>query len=303
MDRTVEGYLAQLRSQLTGADPALVQDALYDAEEYLRSALLEKQAGEAPEAYTSAFDTVVEAYGTPEEIAASYRESELTVAAALRRPRPDVSTRGPIGRFFGVLADPEAWGALLYMLLALVTGVTYFTLVVTGISLSLGLLVLIVGVPIALVFLAIVRAVSLAEGRIVEGLLGVRMPRRPRLVGAQGDIFTRIKEWVTDYRTWTTMLYMALQMPLGITYFTVLVTGVALSVAAIAAPFYQVVFDTPVAVTWEYAYYLHPAAMPFVVLAGVLGIVTVFWLAKGVGRLHGWYAKALLVGRVEGGSL
>ncbi|PSD25471.1 hypothetical protein C7E17_26745, partial [Stenotrophomonas maltophilia] len=34
---TIPQYLAQLRVALEGADPAMVQDALYDAEEYLRS--------------------------------------------------------------------------------------------------------------------------------------------------------------------------------------------------------------------------------------------------------------------------
>ena len=38
---TIPEYLAQLRTALAGADPALVQDALYDAEEYLRSELAE----------------------------------------------------------------------------------------------------------------------------------------------------------------------------------------------------------------------------------------------------------------------
>src|SRR3546814_9603738 len=33
----IHEYLDQLRRALAGADPALVQDALYDAEEYLRS--------------------------------------------------------------------------------------------------------------------------------------------------------------------------------------------------------------------------------------------------------------------------
>ncbi|MDO8987547.1 MAG: hypothetical protein Q7V14_04920, partial [Coriobacteriia bacterium] len=61
MDRTVEGYLAQLRAALAGADPALVQDAAYDAEEYLRDALAETDGSE------EGFDAVVEAYGTPEE--------------------------------------------------------------------------------------------------------------------------------------------------------------------------------------------------------------------------------------------
>ena len=36
---TIPQYLAQLRAALEGADPAMVQDALYDAEEYLRSEL------------------------------------------------------------------------------------------------------------------------------------------------------------------------------------------------------------------------------------------------------------------------
>lgn len=33
---TIPEYLAQLRAALHDADPAMVQDALYDAEEYLR---------------------------------------------------------------------------------------------------------------------------------------------------------------------------------------------------------------------------------------------------------------------------
>ena len=39
---TIPQYLAQLREALAGADPAMIQDALYDAEEYLRSELAEQ---------------------------------------------------------------------------------------------------------------------------------------------------------------------------------------------------------------------------------------------------------------------
>ena len=35
--RTIPEYLEQLREALAGSDPALIQDALYDAEDYLRS--------------------------------------------------------------------------------------------------------------------------------------------------------------------------------------------------------------------------------------------------------------------------
>ena len=293
MDRTVEGYLGALRQALAGQDPALVQDAVYDAEAHLRTALAE--TGGTPEA----FDEVVEAYGTPEEVAVSYRDAESALASTLRRPAPSQAPANPVARFFGVLIDPAAWGALFYMVLSLVTGVTYFTIVVTGVSLSVGLSVLIIGIPLALLFLAVVRAVSLVEGRIVEGLLGERMPRRPRTVGVEGSIWERIKGWLSDYRTWTTMLYMGVQLVLGIVYFTVVVTAVAVSAGIAFAPVAQVVTGGPVMMFGGVAYLIEPWAYPLFVLAGALGFVLLLWVAKGVGLAHAAYAKALLVGRFE----
>lgn len=35
--RSIDQYLRQLREELADADSALIQDALYDAEEYLRA--------------------------------------------------------------------------------------------------------------------------------------------------------------------------------------------------------------------------------------------------------------------------
>jgi len=299
---TVEGYLAELRTALTGADPALVQDALYDAEDNLRTALADTGGAATPEAVAAAID----AYGTPEEVAAAYRDAELTVAAALRKPTVARPASGfgasPLGRFFGIVMDPSAWGSFFYMFLAFATGILYFTLVVTGVSLTLGLAILIIGVPLALVFLGVIRAISMAEGRMVEGLLGERMPRRPRMVGVQGNLWERIKSWLTDYRTWATMLYMVLQLPLGIFYFTVMVTALSLSVGTIAIPFAQMLTDEPVIRGLQYGYYIEPWAMPLFVIAGVFGLFATLWVAKGLGKLHGMWAKTMLVGRFEGAT-
>jgi uncharacterized membrane protein len=292
---TVEGYLAELKIALAGSDPALVQDALYDAEDFLRSAIAEN--GNTPEGVAAAID----AYGTPAEIAVAYRDAEASAAVVLRPPAR-TEHRTWLGRFFGVIADPSAWGALFYMLLSLVTGILYFTVVVAGLSTTLGMLVLIIGIPFALLFIATVRAISLAEGRMVEGLLGVRMPRRPRTTGRTGSMWERVKGWFADYRTWTTMLYMLLQLPLGITYFTLTVTGLATAVALFVAPFIQVVFDTPIARDFTYGYYLYPWAMPFVMIGGVLMFFATLWMAKGIGYLQGQYAKVMLVGNVERGA-
>jgi uncharacterized membrane protein len=299
---TVEGYLAELRAALAGADPALVQDATYDAEEYLRTAIAEAGPDAGPSAVTDAID----AYGTPEEIATAYRDSELTVAAALRKPKVAVTQsewgRSPVVRFFGIVMDPAAWGALFYMLLALATGILYFTLVVTGFSLTLGFAVLIIGIPFALLFIGMIRAISLAEGRMVEGLLGERMPRRPRIVGGQGNLWDRIKGWLGDYRTWTTMLYMVLQLPLGIIYFTTVVTALSVSAAVFIAPIAQTIWGQPVFRSFEYGYYIEPWAMPLIMALGVLGFFVTLWLAKGVGKVHGMWAKTMLVGRLDAGT-
>ena len=302
MANTVEGYLADLRAALSGADPALIQDAVYDAEEYLRTAIAESGPDAGPDAVTAAID----AYGTPEEIAVAYRDAELTVAAALRKPQVKVTQAAwgvsPLARFFGIIMDPSAWGALFYMLLALATGILYFTLVVTGLSLTFGLAILIIGIPFALLFLGMIRAISLAEGRMVEGLLGERMPRRPRIVAAEGNLWQRIKSWLGDYRTWTTMLYMVLQLPLGIIYFTTVVTALSVSAAVFALPIVQTIWGQPVIRSLEYGYLIEPWAMPLVMAVGVLGFFATLWLAKGVGKVHSMWAKTMLVGRFESGA-
>ncbi len=287
----IQEYLNDLTAQLAGQDPALVQDALYDAEEHLRAELADIPAEEQSEAFVR----IIEAYGSPEEVAAAYKQTEVTVAKALKVPK---SSQGGsfLSKFFGILADSQAWGAAVYMLLSMVTGIAYFTIVTTGISLSLGLAILIIGIPMMLLFLGIVRAVSLMEGRLVEGLLGVRMPRRPRLAPKGGNLWERIKWWLSDYRTWTTMLYMALQLPLGIFYFTATVSIASFCAGTVAAPFVQMITGEPIARIGNYGYMLEGWAMPLVVVGGLLGFVVLLHLVKLAGRLHGAYAKVMLVG-------
>ena len=142
LPRSIPEYLDQLRAALAGADPALVQDALYDAEEYLRSELAEQPGSSEADVIAS----VASSYGAPEEVAEIYRDTEVKVQTALRQPRP-AQRETTLGKFFGVALDPRTYGALFYSVLALATGIFYFTWVVTGVSLSAGLAVLIVGIP------------------------------------------------------------------------------------------------------------------------------------------------------------
>ncbi|MCI4569366.1 sensor domain-containing protein [Lysobacter sp. CFH 32150] len=289
---TIADYLDQLRAALAGADPALVQDALYDAEEYLRSELAENPGKSEAEVIAA----VAGSYGAPDEVAEIYRETEVKVDRALRAPPPP-PRQSLLGRFFGVIAEPRTYAALFYMLLSLATGIFYFTWVVAGLSMSAGLAVLIIGIPFVILYFGSVRILSLVEGRLVEVMLGERMPRRPLYSTRGKPLLERIKELFTDPRIWSTQIYFLAMLPLGITYFTLAVTLLSVSLALIAAPIalllgadgYINLDGIDLMVAYE------PWSWPLVMIAGVVLLFATLHLARGIGKLHGQLAKHLLV--------
>jgi uncharacterized membrane protein len=301
LPNNIPEYLDQLRRSLAGADPALIQDALYDAEDYLRSELAENPGNSEAEVIAA----VASSYGAPDEVADIYRDTEARVETALRAPPPRKRS-SLLGRFFGVAADPRTYASLFYMLLALATGIFYFTWVVTGVSLSLGLSVLIIGIPFAILFFGSVHVLSLVEGRLVEVMLGERMPRRPVYRERQDTFLKRIGALFADPRMWSSMLYMVLMLPLGITYFTIAVTALSLSLSFMAAPlmvwFGQATvnadFDGWAVLGIENGVLGTSAgywALPLLFVVGFALLFATLHLARGIGYLHAQLAKHLLV--------
>lgn len=293
---TVRAYLAALRRAMKaqGCKPGLIADAVADCEEHLNNEIaMHPGLSEA-----QVLATVVDTYGTPEEIAEEYKSME----AAISGPFPKNDGALPARRygFFNIVRDPKAYGALMYMLLSLVTGCFYFTVVVTGLALSLGLFILIIGVPFALLFIGICRVLGHVEGRIIEGLLSVRMPRRlPPVTQADETIWAQIKEALVDVRTWSTMFYLALMLPLGVAYFVIAVTGIALSLGLTLGSIWSLISghsdihisDAP----WLEHLFNTAPGLVLAVIVGVLLFFVVLHIARGVGWLHGRIAELLLV--------
>jgi uncharacterized membrane protein len=291
--RSIDQYLRQLREELAGEDAALIQDALYDAEEYLRAEV----AAHPDKSESDVLELIASTYGAPDEVASAYRDTEAKVKAAMSPPR---QPQGKGGAFFGVFLDPRAYTSLFFMLLSLATGVIYFTFAVTGLALSAGLSVLVIGVPFFLVFVAVTRVVSLAEGRLIEATTGERMPRRPLHSNTAEGFWSRVSQMLKDRRTWTTFGYLILMLPLGIVYFVIAVLGLSLSLAFIFAPLADLAsryswFGLPADVQLYPVWLGGDWLTPFMVLVGVLLLTALMHLARGVGRLHALFAKALLV--------
>ena len=301
--RSIDEYLKQLRAALEGQDPALIQDALYDDEEYLRAEV----AAHPNKSEADVLELIASTYGAPEEVAAAYRDTEAKVRAALKTPVPAAAS-GTSGwrRFFGVYLDPRSYTSLFYMLLTLATGIVYFTIVVTGMSLSFGFAILIIGIPFFLAFIAITRVIALGEGRLIEAISGERMPRRPVHPGPPASWWTRIGEMLTDVRTWTTLAYLLLMLPLGIIYFVIAVTGLAVSAALIGTPL-TLIGEHLGMLDWSLNDHIfwragepwtfgHPVFDSLLLLVlGVLLLTVLLHLARGLVRVHARLAKSMLV--------
>ncbi len=112
----------------------------------------------------------------------------------------------------------------------------------------------------------------------------------------------RIKLMLQDTRTWTTLLYMILMLPLGIFYFCVAVIGLALSLTFAGAPIYYLL-DYNAVISIDISDFDIPAlfiagpwwmTLIYMVL-GVLMLLALMHAAKGLGAMQGRIAKTLLV--------
>lgn len=299
MVKSVEEYLALLRKELNGSDAAVIQDALADAEEHLRLALAQATSTNPNAPQAEALEAIAQKYGSPQEVASAYRQMEARVPAGFGRAG-HAGHQSLIYRFFGVFADPRAWGALLFLFLSLVTGIIYFWWVIFGLSLSLGTIVLIVGIPLLVLFLLSIRGIAFIEGRLVEALLGVRMPRRRMFFDDTPGFWKRMRNLFTQRITWTALAYCLVKLGLGIVYSVVFGVLLGLSVYLLAMPITVGVLNMPAYIILGDTEYLATGwSIPIFFLLGVLLLPTTMHLARLAGRAHGAFAKFMLVSRKD----
>ena len=325
MISSIEQYLAELKKEMAGSDRATVQDALSDAEEYLRTALDGAINDKAHLSEAETLAPIIERYGQPAEVAAAYKEIEKRTPPTFGRstPKPVVTaapvpstppvapaaplppsppavpavpdTRNFFAKFFGVFAEGRTWGAFFYLMLAMFTGIVYFTWAVTGLSVSFGLIILIIGIPILFLFMLSFRGIALLEGRLVEALLGVRMPRRPLFTRKDIGFWGKVKNLFFDGYTWTAVVYMVIQMFLGIIYFSVFITLFATSLGLVAYPIAATATNSPVFIIGDYGYFFSGWIIPAGIVLGVLLLTATLHLVKYTGKFHGAWAKLMLV--------
>jgi hypothetical protein len=293
MIHDIKTYLEELKRELEGMDTALVQDALSDAEEFLTTAVEDALAGQPEKTDVDVLGGIIEKYGTPSEVATAYKGTESRFPG-LRRPARPLKTKKGLSEYFSVVADLRAWGPFLYMILCFLTGSIYFSWALIGASVSAMSLILIIGIPLTSLFLLSIRGIALLEGRVVEALLGTRMPRKPLFVSPNLRWIDKLKALFTESITWKSLLYMIVQLPLGYIYIFLSAALLLVSLAFITSPVAELVFRKPLELLGGEAF--TPVwLLPIVSVAGFFLLALTLHLAKWVGKVHGRWAKSMLV--------
>jgi hypothetical protein len=172
---------------------------------------------------------------------------------------------------FGVLVRPRSYLNVLYLVLGLPLGTLYFTVLVTGFSLGIGLMVLaLIGIPILIALWYVAHAFMQLERAMAVGMVAVDIAPIDPLPTWPGGLWRHFKRFMGHVPTWKGIAYLLLRFPAGIATFTIAVTLVATSLAMTFAPVYTWTSDD---VTWG-SWTFDPFWWSFLLIP--VGIVLVF---------------------------
>ncbi|SDG53872.1 Signal transduction histidine kinase [Sinosporangium album] len=201
------------------------------------------------------------------------------------RARVPLGPNGPLG----LLVDPATWRAASYLVVGLAFGLTWFVFLAAGLSLSLPLIVIWVGVPLALAVMLLWRLAATLHRHLIRLAFGMRIasPYRPR---PQGRGVLRWAAWMLgDPATWRDLGYLLLLLPLGLVETVVSLVLWGCVVGLIGAPLFIVfhnkvtLFSGVVIDSWTEALVAVPAGIAVLALT-VYGVRGMAWLHTTLGQ-------------------
>jgi signal transduction histidine kinase len=187
----------------------------------------------------------------------------------------------------------RTWRESLHLLLDLPLGVAWFTIAVTMISLSVGLLITLIGIPLLVGTVAIGRAIGRIEIQRARWLLDSTLVD----VGApdtSGTLGQRVKRGLGDGAGWKGLLYGVLMLPWGIFTFTATVTLWSVAVTLATSPLYGWLLPVDFGTDTELVGW---AKAGFVAGCGVVGVALVIAspaIIHGLATVDRWLIEQLL---------
>ncbi len=140
-------------------------------------------------------------------------------------------------RAYHPLFEARTWAATLHLLVNLALGIAWFTVVVTLLSTSAGLLITLIGIPLMVATVRFGRVIGSVERGRARALFGVRLPAFPK-VSTAGSFWQRSKALLADGPAWRGLGFGLLALPWGIFTFTVTIVVWSVSLSTAFFPLY-----------------------------------------------------------------
>ena len=218
------------------------------------------------------------------------------------------SSRGPIGKIFLPVIDLHTYLRGAHMLLMFPLGIAYFVFFVTTLSVGGSMIWTLIGPIVLLATLFISRWLGDLEA-MIAGYVNDSTIRRPpfRLEGVSG-FRSQVKVRLVDPTTWTGVVYLIVQFPVGIAAFVGLVTIYAIAVASIISPVVSWLvtestlwgFGLEVRTFWLWQIDLNSFPGSLVPIpVGILGLILGAHIILAFSSLHGWWARMMLGSRSQ----
>jgi len=199
--------------------------------------------------------------------------------------------------FFNALWKKQTWLNVLYLLISFPLGLLYFILLVTGLSLGVGLIILIFGIFILIAVLAMSYWFARFERKLAISMLNIKInPVEVRQ--SKPGMMSRFRAMLSNAFTWKGMFFLFLKFPLGVFSFSLTISLLSASLGLISAPFFHNAYwyDFDIG---TYAYTIN--SIEGSLLACLIGILLLFaslWVINILAWFMGQLAKLLLGTRV-----
>jgi signal transduction histidine kinase len=196
-----------------------------------------------------------------------------------------------IARLNRDLVDPQTYGRIAYLVVAGCLGICEFTVLVTGISLGVGLAVTLIGIPILVGCVYLWGWLADIERGTIGALTGnvIARPYRPL---PEGGWWERLRARLADPATWKDLVFLFLQFPFGLLSFIVATAVLGAGAGCLSLPlWYWAIPDGVDMGIAEVDTLLE--ALPFAPLGAALLLVGIPALGA-LGRFYGAYAEVLL---------
>lgn len=215
------------------------------------------------------------------------------------------SSRGWIGKILWPVVDGRTYLRALHMLLMLPLGIGYFVFLVVSLALGGAMIWAVVGPIILLTCLFISRWLGDLEAVSTGYVNGVEIRRPPSKLDEVTNLRSQVHVRLVDPTTWTGLVYLGMQWPIGIVAFVVIVVAGAISVGFIFAPAIALFMDQPLEVVWPgvfssgtgIARFETPLEAMQLTPLGILGFLLTTHLILVFSSLHCWWARLMLGSR------